>query len=53
MGGKNDGEVPYGGLVRDALGNLYGTTVSGGVGPCSQGCGVVFKLTRRAISRSR
>ncbi|MGA8796289.1 MAG: choice-of-anchor tandem repeat GloVer-containing protein [Candidatus Cybelea sp.] len=52
-GGKNDGEVPYGGLARDAMGNLYGTTVSGGVGPCSQGCGVVFKLTLRPISRSR
>lgn len=44
-GGQTDGEVPYGGLVRDAAGNLYGTTVSGGVGPCSQGCGTVFKLT--------
>jgi uncharacterized repeat protein (TIGR03803 family) len=52
-GGKNDGEVPYGGLARDAMGNLYGTTVSGGVGPCSQGCGVVFKLTPRSISRAR
>ncbi|MGA8535540.1 MAG: choice-of-anchor tandem repeat GloVer-containing protein [Candidatus Tumulicola sp.] len=43
-GGINDGEVPYGGLVRDTTGNLYGTTVSGGPGPCNQGCGVVFKL---------
>ncbi len=25
-GGRNDGEVPYGGLARDAMGNLYGTT---------------------------
>ncbi len=31
--------------MRDASGNLYGTTVSGGIGPCSQGCGTVFKLT--------
>ena len=44
-GGAKDGEVPYGGLVRDSAGNLYGTTVSGGEGPCNQGCGVVFKLT--------
>jgi uncharacterized repeat protein (TIGR03803 family) len=44
-GGAQDGEVPYGGLVRDATGNLFGTTVSGGMGPCSQGCGIVFKLT--------
>ena len=44
-GGRKDGEVPYGGVTRDASGNLYGTTVSGGIGPCSQGCGIVFKLT--------
>ena len=43
-GGTTDGEVPYGGLVRDAAGNIYGTTVSGGTGLCSQGCGVVFEL---------
>lgn len=35
-----DGAAPRGGLVRDTLGNLYGTTVSGGTG----GSGVVFKL---------
>jgi uncharacterized repeat protein (TIGR03803 family) len=44
-GGRKDGEVPYGGLVRDAAGNLYGTTVSGGTGRCNRGCGVVFKLS--------
>ncbi|MGB7015058.1 MAG: choice-of-anchor tandem repeat GloVer-containing protein, partial [Candidatus Cybelea sp.] len=44
-GGKRDGEVPYGGVTSDASGNLYGTTVSGGIGSCSQGCGIVFKLT--------
>ncbi len=43
-GGKKDGEVPYGPVARDAAGNLYGTTVSGGVGPCNRGCGIVFKL---------
>lgn len=43
-GGARDGEVPYGPLVRDPVGNLYGTTVSGGVGPCNRGCGIVFKL---------
>ena len=46
-GGK-DGAYPYGGLVRDAQGNLYGTTNSGGdLSACSgfnPGCGVVFKL---------
>ncbi len=45
-GGSNDGEVPYGPVRRDAAGDLYGTTVSGGTGPCNRGCGIVFKLTR-------
>ena len=34
-----DGAAPYAGLVRDAAGNLYGTTTSGGAG-----YGTVFKL---------
>jgi uncharacterized repeat protein (TIGR03803 family) len=44
-GGRADGEVPYGGLARDGSGHLFGTTVSGGVGPCSGGCGIVFELS--------
>ena len=44
-GGKKDGEVPYGPVARDAAGNLYGTTVSGAIGPCNRGCGIVFKLS--------
>ncbi len=37
-----DGGTPYGGLVMDTNGNLYGTTVAGGAGgACSAGCGVV------------
>jgi uncharacterized repeat protein (TIGR03803 family) len=48
--GGTDGATPYGGLVLDGQGNLYGTTVAGGVGPCDNyqdlpGCGVVFKVT--------
>jgi len=40
------GEQPHGGLVFDAAGNLYGTTVEGGhLDDCGYGCGVVFKLT--------
>jgi len=39
--GDNEGGVPYGGLVRDGAGNLYGTTVVGG----EQAGGVIFKLT--------
>jgi uncharacterized repeat protein (TIGR03803 family) len=44
-GGAKDGEVPYGGVIRDQAGDLFGTTVSGGVGPCNRGCGIVFELS--------
>jgi uncharacterized repeat protein (TIGR03803 family) len=40
--GQPDGESPIGGLVRDAAGNLYGTTVGGG----TYNFGTVFKLAR-------
>jgi uncharacterized repeat protein (TIGR03803 family) len=46
--GGADGGSPYGGLVRDTAGNLYGTTQGGGslASTCRQGtCGVVFKLS--------
>jgi uncharacterized repeat protein (TIGR03803 family) len=41
-----DGRLPgRGPLVRDATGNLYGTTSWGGTSPChGSGCGVVFEL---------
>lgn len=43
----SDGKNPHGGVVRDAQGNLYGTTVAGGLsGGCAgDGCGVIFKVT--------
>lgn len=37
-----DGLTPAAGLVFDAVGNLYGTTVGGGTGTCT--CGTVFEL---------
>jgi len=37
--GGADGGNPYGGVVRDSAGNLYGVTTSGG-----DGVGVVFKV---------
>lgn len=44
-------KVPAGGLLMDKAGNLYGTTISGGVSSCSSHgnpyCGTVFKLTRK------
>jgi len=44
--GAPDGRAPYSGLVRDAKGNLYGTTNEGGGSSCNTpiGCGVIFKL---------
>lgn len=46
-GRGGDGEYPLAGLVRDAAGDLYGTTANGGVygGSCGGvGCGTVFKV---------
>jgi|SRR5271165_1682423 len=37
----NDGAAPYGGLIFDESGNLYGSTTEGGLG----GGGTVFELT--------
>ena len=43
------GLTSYGGLVRDAAGNLYGTTEYGGTGTgygCNaRGCGLIFEIT--------
>jgi uncharacterized repeat protein (TIGR03803 family) len=41
--GGTDGAYPYAGVVLDAAGNLYGTTINGGR-CCGYGYGVVFKL---------
>jgi uncharacterized repeat protein (TIGR03803 family) len=50
--GGRDGAVPYGGVILDSRGNLYGTTHYGGGGPCSDvngnGCGTVFELALHA-----
>jgi uncharacterized repeat protein (TIGR03803 family) len=43
--GGVDGGEPYKGVTLDAHGNLYGTAVTGGGGPCEGGCGVVYELT--------
>jgi uncharacterized repeat protein (TIGR03803 family) len=42
----NDGAAPFSPVIRDAAGNLYGTTFGGGVvfGCGGPGCGAVFKL---------
>jgi len=46
--GSPDGREPFGPVVFDAAGNLYGATYGGGTGTeCGAvGCGTVFKLTK-------
>lgn len=39
--GGSDGKAPHS-VIKDALGNVYGTTASGGDAPCA--CGTVFKI---------
>jgi uncharacterized repeat protein (TIGR03803 family) len=43
-GGGANGATPQS-LIQGSDGNFYGATAQGGVGPCSQGCGTIFKLT--------
>ncbi len=47
--GGADGSTTFAGVVRDAAGNLYGTTAFGGnlSGCGGSGCGVVFKVDPR------
>jgi uncharacterized repeat protein (TIGR03803 family) len=49
-GGTDDGASPQATLMADAAGNLYGSTVSGGlnVTACRDGCGTVYMLTPSA-----
>ena len=48
--GGQDGEDPESGLVLDASGNLYGSTLAGGTSGCKldadTGCGTVFELAQ-------
>jgi len=50
--GGSDGAEPIGDLVFDAAGNLYGTTIQGGLshGCGGLGCGAVYKLTQSSGS---
>ena len=45
-GGAGDGANPHATLMFDSAGNIYGTTVSGGLNTtkCRGGCGTVFML---------
>jgi uncharacterized repeat protein (TIGR03803 family) len=49
--GGSDGELPFGNVIFDAAGHLYGTTSRGGVGHvgCFQaGCGTIYELSPTA-----
>jgi uncharacterized repeat protein (TIGR03803 family) len=48
--GNMDGAIPFGNLVFDAGGNLYGTTSIGGTPHinCLAGCGTIFELSPAA-----
>jgi uncharacterized repeat protein (TIGR03803 family) len=51
--GGADGIQPFGPLVQDAAGNLYGVARSGGDLTCAEfpgaGCGTVFKLSKARV----
>ncbi len=49
--GAAEGETPAGGVIRDAQGNLYGTTEIGGDLRCyaPYGCGTVFMLSPAGV----
>jgi uncharacterized repeat protein (TIGR03803 family) len=48
--GGSDGGQPFGNVILDARGHVYGTTWTGGTGNCSgnngTGCGVVFEAVQ-------
>ncbi len=52
--GVPDGQYPYGGVIFDGKGNLYGVTSEGGTGKCTDGegltigCGLIFRLSPSA-----
>jgi uncharacterized repeat protein (TIGR03803 family) len=43
-GAPDAGNPAFGRMVLDDAGNLYGATLAGGSGPCTGGCGAVFKI---------
>ena len=51
--GGSDGAIPFGNVIFDASGNLYGTTSIGGHSHinCLAGCGTIYQLSRTASGR--
>jgi uncharacterized repeat protein (TIGR03803 family) len=51
--GSTDGSAPFGTLVADSSGALYGTTYEGGGTGCGgSGCGTVFRLTPLNVGKT-
>ena len=52
--GTSDGSQPFGPLVRDTAGNLFGVAKSGGNLNCAEfpqtGCGTIFKLSKGVLT---
>jgi uncharacterized repeat protein (TIGR03803 family) len=46
----SEGSSPWGGLVMDSAGNLFGTTVIGGNTCPTRGCGVIYELSPPAVA---
>lgn len=42
--GCTDGQYPGGGLLMNAAGDIWGTSLYGGSGKCTYGCGTVFEF---------
>jgi uncharacterized repeat protein (TIGR03803 family) len=45
-----DGETPFGGLVRDTAGDIYGTTMGGASAAVPPSGGTIFELTRSEVN---
>ena len=50
FGSGTDGRTPFGQLILDAAGNVYGTTQGGGIYSCpdiTAGCGTIYELVHQ------
>ncbi|HEX8816829.1 MAG TPA: choice-of-anchor tandem repeat GloVer-containing protein [Terriglobales bacterium] len=45
-----DGNAPWGGVSVGNDGAVYGASGGGGTGPCTNGCGLLFKISRKGTT---